>query len=115
MAGFSGIAATGKSIVRLLNAAFSEEQPIDRHPTHAVLVRTTDFEPSVLAANVGSPALSIFVYRVDFNKAMRAAWSAVGSQDGRGHLAVDVHLLLTAWADNADARPRRDGRARPDF
>lgn len=111
MAGFAGIAAAGKSVERLLNAAFNEEQPVPGQRTHAVLVRTTDFESSVLGANIGSPALSIFVYRVDFNKTMRAAWSAIGSQDGLGHLAVDLHLLLTAWAENAEFELRILGRA----
>ena len=111
MAGFEGIAAAGKSVERLLNAAFNEEQPVPGDKTHAVLVRTTDFESSVLGANIGSPALSVFVYRVDFNKTMRAAWSAIGSQDGRGHLAVDLHLLLTAWAENAEFELRILGRA----
>ena len=111
MAGFAGIAAAGKSIERLLNAAFVEEEPIPGQRTRAVLVRTTDFEPTVVGANIGSPALSIFLYRVDFNKTMRAAWSAVASQDGRGHLAVDLHLLLSAWADNAEFELRILGRA----
>src|SRR4051794_1247596 len=102
MAGFSSVAAAGKSIERLLNAAYAEEEPIPDQKTRAVLARTSDFEPSVIGANIGSPALSVFVYRVDFNKTMRAAWSAVGSQDGRGHLPLDLHLLLTAWADNAE-------------
>jgi len=111
MAGFAGVAAAGKSIERFLNAAFAEDQPIPGQRTRAVLVRTTDFEPTVVGANIGSPALSLFVYRVDFNKVMRAAWSAVGSHDGRGHLALDVHLLITAWADNAEFELRILGRA----
>ena len=114
MAGFAGIAAAGRTIERLLNAAFVEEPPIPGlapPTTRAVLVRTADFEPAVIGTNIGSPALSIFVYRVDFNKTMRAAWSGVGSHDGRGHLAVDLHLLLTAWADNAEFELRILGRA----
>lgn len=111
MAGFEGIAAAGKSIERLINAAFDHEQPIPSQRTRAVLVRTSDFEDNVVATNIGSPALSIFLYRVDFNKTMRAAWSGVGSQDGRGHLAVDLHLLLTAWADNAEFEYRILGKA----
>jgi hypothetical protein len=111
MAGFGGIAAGGKSVERFLNAAFESEQPISGSRTRAVLVRTSDFDDNVVATNIGSPALSIFLYRVDFNKTMRAAWSAVGSQDGRGHLAVDLHLLLTAWAENAEFEHRILGRA----
>ena len=44
--------------------------------------------------------VSILLYRVDFNKPMRASWSAVGAQDGNAHLPVDLHYLLTAWAKN---------------
>jgi hypothetical protein len=110
MAGFEGLAATGRTIERVLNAAFAEQQPIPGQRTRAVLVRTADFEPAVIGANIGAPALSIFPYRVDFNKTMRAAWSAIGSQDGRAYLAVDLHLLLTAWSDNADFELRILGR-----
>ena len=111
MTGFAGIAAAGRSIERLLNAAFDEEQPIPGQRARAVLVRTNDFDVSSGASIIPPIALSIFVYRVDFNKTMRAAWSAVGSQDGHGHLAVDLHLLLTAWADNAEFELRILGRA----
>lgn len=75
-----------------------------------MLVRTTDFEEKNVSSSIGSPALSIYLYRADFNKTMRASWSAVGSQDGLGHLAVDLHYLLTAWADNAEFEHRIIGR-----
>ena len=100
MAGFAGIAAVGKSIEMLLNACFEEQQPVSKK-TKAVLVRTGDFEQAALPTSIGSPALSIFLYRVDFNKTMRAAWSATAGQDGRAHLALDLHYLVTPWATNA--------------
>ncbi len=119
MAGFAGIAAVGKSLERFLNAGFEEEQQdadpqrwlVPNKKTKAVLVRTSDFEESVVGTNIGSPALSIFLYRVDFNKMMRAAWSAVGSQDGFAHLPLDLHFLLTPWADNAEFEHRILGKA----
>jgi len=111
MADFAAIAAALKSIERLLNAAFQDQQPVPGHATHAVLVRTSDFTDALLPTNVGSPSLSIYLYRVDFNKTMRAAWSAVGFQDGLGHLALDLHLILTAWADNAEFEYRIIGKA----
>jgi len=107
---FAGIAAAGKSIERLLNACFEEEQPVPGRKTRAVLARTSDFEPQALATSIGAPALSVFLYRIDFNKTMRAAWSAIGSQDGRAHLAVDLHYLLTPWAENAEYEQRILGR-----
>ena len=111
MAGFAGIAATGKSIERLLNAAFADEEPVPGKKTRAVLVRTSDFEETNAATNIGSPALSVFLYRVDSNKVMRAAWSAVGSLDGVPHFAVDLHFLLTPWTDNAEFEQRILGKA----
>lgn len=112
MAGFAGIAATGKSIERLLNAAFEEEEPVPTpgKKTRAVLVRSSDFAEANVGTAIGSPALSIFLYRVDSNKTMRAAWSGVGSLEGRSHLAVDLHFLLTPWADNAEFEQRILGR-----
>ena len=68
MAGFAAIAAAGKSIERLLNVCFEESQPIEGKITHAVLVRTDDFSDKNVANAIGSPALSIFLYRIE-------AWS----------------------------------------
>src|SRR5262245_5082187 len=111
MADFAAIAAALKSIERLINAGFQDEQPVPDQKTHAVLVRTTDFTETLLPTNIGSPALSIFLYRADVNKTMRAAWSAVGLQDGFGHLALDLHLNLPAWAENAEFEYRIIGKA----
>lgn len=112
MAGYPSIAAVGKSLERLLNACFEEEQPVDGRVTRAVLIRTEDFQqqggggPPVIPAH----ALTIFLYRVDFNKMMRAGWAGVGSQDGRAYLPLDLHYLLTAWGDNAEFEHRILGR-----
>lgn len=102
MANSAAIAAAGKSIERLLNAAFESNPPVEDKNTRAVLVRTDDFKDANVGTVIGSPALSIFLFRIDFNKTMRAAWSAVGHHEGRAHLALDLHYLLTAWADNAE-------------
>ncbi|HKP86435.1 MAG TPA: DUF4255 domain-containing protein [Blastocatellia bacterium] len=111
MAGFAGIAAVGKSVETLVNACFEDLQPLAIKKTKAVLVRTGDFEQSRIATAIGSPALSIFLYRVDFNKTMRAAWSATSGQDGRSHLGLDLHYLITPWGDNAEDEHRILGRA----
>ncbi|MGE4559914.1 MAG: DUF4255 domain-containing protein, partial [Desulfobulbus sp.] len=57
------------------------------------------------------PALTLFLYRVDFNKTMRSAWAAMSHRDGETHLPLDLHFLLTAWAENADHEYRILGRA----
>ena len=115
MAGFAGIAAAGKSIEMLVSACFEELEPLGDpalpgfQPTKARLVNTTDLNDAV--NRIRSPALSIFLYRVDFNKVMRAAWSATSLQDGRSHLGLDLHYLITAWAENAEDEHRILGRA----
>ena len=42
---------------------------------------------------------------------MRAAWSGVTYHDGLAHLPLDLHFLLTPWADNAEAEHAILGRA----
>lgn len=111
MAGFESMAAVGKSIERLLNHRFQEEEPVPERRTRAILIRTTDLEPANIRTAIGTPALSIFPYRVDFNKTMRAAWSAVAAQDGRARLPVDLHFLISPWADNAEHELRILGKA----
>ena len=111
MTGFAAIAGVGKSIERMLNLAFNEREPVKNAATTAKLIRTDDLARGTVNAAILRPALSIFLYRVDFNKAMRAAWSAIGTVDGRGHLALDLHFLLTPWADNAEHEQMIVGRA----
>jgi hypothetical protein len=115
LAGFAGIAAAGKSMEMLVSAGFEELEPVGDpalpgfKKTKVRLVDTLDFEKSAL--NIGIPALSIFLYRVDFNKVMRAAFSATALEDGRSHLGLDLHYLITPWGDNAEDEHRILGRA----
>jgi hypothetical protein len=111
MANFAAISSVGKTLERFLNFAFTEEQPLSAKSTRAALIRTEDFDTSAVSLVLVPPALSIYLYRVDFNKTMRAAWSAIGSQSGRAHLALDLHFLITAWAENAEFELRILGRA----
>jgi hypothetical protein len=112
MAGSNAVAATGKSIERVLTAGFAEPpNPVPGKTTKAILIRTEDLDKTALTGAIQPPALSIFLYRVDFNKATRAAWSGVSVHDGRTHLPLDLHFLLTAWADNAEFEHAILGRA----
>jgi len=112
MANFNSIAAAGKSIERLLTASFAEAPvPVQNKTTKAFLVRTEDFDKTSLSTIIVRPALSIFLYRVDFNQTMRAAWSGVTYHDGIPHLPLDLHFLLTPWGDNAEAEGAILGRA----
>jgi hypothetical protein len=111
MAGFRSVSAAGRSICRLLELRFGEDPPLTNAVTSVALVRTEDLDPAAMAQLVARPALTLFLYRVDFNKTMRSAWSAVGLNDGRSHLALDLHFLLTAWAGNAESEHLILGRA----
>lgn len=112
MAGFTGIAAVGTSMERLLSSAFAELQPVPNKTAKAALIRTEDLADDTLIKDmIGDLGITILLYRVDFNKTMRAAWSAVGNADGKGHLALDLHYLLTPWADNAEHQHMIIGRA----
>jgi hypothetical protein len=111
LADYLSIAAAARSIERLLNHAFDEEEPVPGKQTKAVLVRTGDLDPGASVDLIVEPALSIFVYRIDFNRTLRSAWSAVGSQDGRAYLPLDLYFLITPWAENADFELRILGRA----
>jgi hypothetical protein len=112
MAGFTAIAAVGKSLERLLAQVFLERPPVPGKTAKAALIRAEDLATdAMIKALIGDYGLSILLYRVDFNKTMRAAWSAVGQADGRGHLPLDLHFLLTPWADNAEHQHMIIGRA----
>jgi hypothetical protein len=116
MAGFRSISAAGRSLQRLLELRFRDEQPVadaNGNPvaTSVAIVRTEDLDSDNFANLVSRPALTLFLYRVDFNKTMRAAWSGVSQNDGRSHLPLDLHFLLTAWADNAENEHLILGRA----
>jgi hypothetical protein len=111
MANFTAIAAAGRTLERLLNARFLTDKPVSGSTTTAVLVRSDDFSLTANETLILPPALSIFLVRVDLDRTMRAAWSAVGSDDGRSHLPLDLHYLLTAWAANADHEHRILGSA----
>ena len=112
MANLNSISGTGKSIERMLTQAFSEPPvPVSSGTTKAFLIRTEDFDQSSNATIIVRPALSIFLYRVDFNKTMRAAWSGVTYHDRVAHLPLDLHFLLTPWADNAESEHAILGRA----
>jgi hypothetical protein len=111
MADFHVIAAVGRTIQRLLDAAFDAEEPIDGANTRAVLVRSDEFDLNLADNPIVFPALSIFLYRVHVNGTMRASWAASTVADGRTRLPLDLHYLLTPWADNAEWEHQILGRA----
>src|SRR5689334_9574338 len=110
VASFRSIAAVGRSIELVLNAGFAAQEPIDDEVTRAVLIQTDDLDATNGQTLIVRPAVSWLLYRIDFDKAMRASWSSIGHRDGRAHLPVDLHYLATAWATNAHDEHRIMGR-----
>jgi hypothetical protein len=107
MADFAAIAAVGKSIAGVLNAAFAAHEPVTTGHTRAVLVTTADFAATRAKDRIGPFAVSIFLYRA--GKTAHAAWTSDGTPEG--NLALDLHYLLTPWADDAENEHRILGRA----
>jgi hypothetical protein len=112
VAGSTVVAATVLSVQTRLNRSFADMDAADPDafrvlPT-ARMVRTDDFAKAGATANspIRFPTLSIFCYRVDVNRTMRAPWAAVAAADGSVHLPLDIHLLLTPWDSDADAELR---------
>jgi hypothetical protein len=112
VANFHSLSAAGTSIEQLLNASFASVPAgtFTRSPK-AALVRTEDLDPNKGTGVIKPGVLSIYFWRVEFNKTMRAAWSSVGSFDGLAHLPLDLHFLITAWEENPETELQILGRA----
>jgi hypothetical protein len=113
VANFKSISATGKSIERLLNAAFTDVPPIDdtAATTKAVLAQSGDFgRRGKASTTITSRALAIFLYRIEVNRVLRAAYVNETVYDGQTHLPIDLHYLLIPFADNAEWEHQIVGR-----
>jgi hypothetical protein len=104
VATFTAISATGKTLERLLNACFAVDRPHPTKTVKAALVKTDDFDTANGSSVIQqkAPLLSIFLYRVEIDPVMRSSYAAIGSLDGRAHLPLDLHYLLSAWAEAAE-------------
>jgi len=88
------IASVGASLERLLSARLLDDPaPVAGARTVATLARTEDVRG---AGRLTPPCLSLFLYRIGHDTALPA---------------LDLHYLLTAWADDAADEQRILGRA----
>lgn len=117
MSGLAAITATGMSLQRALTAAFAERSPLVDEASPGAppavpveLVNTRRLQEIGETTNP-TPLITLYLYRIDVDKSMRASWSAVGSTEGRGRLPLNLHYLLTAWAGDAATEQRLMGRA----
>ena len=110
MTDFSGIAAVGSSLEKYLQHVFTDRPPVADRTSRVFLARTEDLNPETSSLII-TPALAIYLYRVDFNKVMRAAWSNVAMREGDARLPLDLHYLLIAYGENANHEYLMLGRA----
>lgn len=99
---FQALGAVGLSIKAMIEAGFSARQPIaGGQLTKVVVVRTNDLDLEG-DTEIVLPAVSLLLYRVQISPSL-AAPSAAGALDGgRTYLPLELHYLVTAWADNAE-------------
>jgi hypothetical protein len=111
MADFEAIASVGVSLQRLLSDALAQlPVPVPGQVTRAALVRTDDFARGV-GTRITANCCTLFLYKVEPNRTMRAAWSGVGYHDGIARLPLDLHFLLTAFSTAPEFEHRILGRA----
>jgi Pvc16 N-terminal domain len=112
MADYTAVASVGASIEALLNRAFTDPQsppPVPDAVTTAVLSRPNHAEPMGLLL---PPALSVMLYRVAVSPGVRNSTPMPRSGGlGGTSISLNLHYLLTAWANDAIAEQRILARA----
>jgi hypothetical protein len=103
MAGFQALAATGRSIVNLMNLRFAEALPVGRRPK-AVLATTKDFDEvnSSPEAVIQFPSVSVYCYRLSIDRETRPGLASIANADGLSRLPLRMHLLVSAWDTMAE-------------
>jgi Pvc16 N-terminal domain len=100
VAGYQALAATGLSIVALLNRRFDEIP--EAAALNAFLASSNELK--TMRDNNGQliqqPAISVYCYRISVDRETRPGLSAVASVDGVPRLPLRMHFLLAAWAPN---------------
>jgi hypothetical protein len=96
MANLLAVHSVGQSLITYLRNSYPE--PLQaQHPctfsllSSGELTRTEDLPT----------ALSLFLYRVTLNEHLRNAARTNGYLNGQAPLSLDLHYLLTVWADSA--------------
>ncbi len=95
--------AVGASLVSYLNKAFEiSGKDLTGVPACKVqLLASSDF--TRIDNVLDLPTLTLYLFRITMNEHARNVRRPVGSPIEDVPLAVDLHYLLTAWADSAEA------------
>lgn len=97
MANPFAIHSVGSSLVTYLRNAYPEPLRSD----HACDFRLVSSGELADADAFQSLTLSLFIYRVTMNEHLRNVGRANGPSNGDIPLSVDLHFLMTVWADSA--------------
>jgi hypothetical protein len=112
---FEVIALAGESIVRYLKTALAADPPvIDGNGPRQVTVSLADaasLKSIVDNPQQGKTSLTLLLYRIDVNRALRATMGMLSDRQGETALPLDLFYLLTAWAPNPTEEHLIIGRA----
>jgi hypothetical protein len=96
MANLQAIHSVGASLATRLRNAYPEPLRTD-HPCQFRLLSSGE----LAAHDDWGTTVSLFLYRVTINEHLRNTRHGNGLSDGHASLALDLHYLLTVWADSA--------------
>jgi hypothetical protein len=97
MANVEAVHLVGQSLVTSLRNAYPE-------PYRTDIPCTFDLLSSGELANeteIATPTLSLYLYRITHNEHLRNSRARTATGEPAGAVSLDLHFLLTVWADNA--------------
>jgi hypothetical protein len=97
MANVEAVHLVGQSLVTYLRNSYPEPFRTDVPCSFELLSSGELAEEN----NIDTPTLSLYLYRITFNEHLRNARTTTSTGVSAGALSLDLHYLLTIWADNA--------------
>lgn len=104
MASFSAVYSVGDSLVSYLRHAYELSREDDGLPacSFSLVPSATMAGSENNAPPIDTPGVTLFLYRVSVNEHLRNE----SRPEGPPPLALDLHYLLTVWADSVDVEHR---------
>ncbi len=101
------------SVVGALNRGFAANPAAAAAHLKAFLATANELKTMRNGQNelIAQPAVSVYCYKVTVDRETRPGWSAVASADGLPRIPLKMHLLVAAWAPNAEDELRWLGLA----
>lgn len=97
MADFSGPFSVGESLAQYLRNIYPADLRAD-HSCSFVLAKSSDFADATPFAQT---TVSIFLYRITLDQYLHPAGTSLREGEDPRVLPVDLHFLISVWADNA--------------